>query len=1042
MKLRYYPSVAHPDNGCIYSMDFHPNGRKLITVGQGKKGDGAGVIMVWDLKELFAGQKKVVLYHANDMKIMNCVRWSKADFGKRFACGGDSNEVLVYRCTGMTAGYGLIKNHQLCERTEKYIVESRLVGHTLDVLHVEWSHDGRFLASSSVDGTVIVWDATNLPTKVISLTKKNGGHLEPVKGISFDPVGKYFSTQSNDKTLKIWNTDDWSIAKTITEPFKESGHTSMFMRHDWTPDGSYLVAPGATNNGGPTAQIVKRKNWDASLDLVGHRKPVTCVRACPNLMQFLDHKGKMRTVSCFALGSADKGLSVWVIPSVSRPVIVLDNLFKHSIVDVAWNGFQLAACSVDGSVRFLEFKAKEIGELFTDGDMASEFQRMYKSVPKQHALSADLQQNGNAAPDSATKPATDNFGIIDPEHIKLRRMEQRRLEEVRRARAAESASVAPRKPIETRPISVSQQQAMVNKVRAAYGMTGESVAPIAPRKPVETPAPGAVLEQAAPQPSAPENGALEIAAPASRTPPPVEDEYDEQPSPDSTAYLESPDPAAPQAQYVPTTSIFARPPDSPAAPVVSEQPATPPKQSYVIDKKTKKKRLVNCEFMGSLLEDTSEVPEPVPTAPAPVQIRITPMHESTPNAVPVRPKKRRIADSDDEEVSPQPSRSRSKKNRIMEDEPEGIVSIRVAAIAQHSSHHKHNMQQPIASVPFPSDVPPLRPLPRMGRTEITLPPRKASLQINLPPVDEYDSAIQISVDETTQSNSAQEANSTAQEARSIIVATGEDKKTLWIGYIEGAVAVVEGNSAYMAVSTYDSGLTVFGSRSGEIFLETVTDAPAAILVVYRHFVIAVTVNASFYMYDVKKRKLILKTTVKQLMPETVTILSIDVHNDRPLLSLSNAKTFTWDFDLQGWSLLMSKNSFAHKASLNLGGGPSGILSTMLNKNPGDSIMVDVNVCSDVTENQVQRAVQAAISLNDSEEFERFATRLVQIYVSSRKTAKLSTFLEHLQYKDNVCGIPTSDLIATFVGMTGTISEFADIRINYAAKHSAFDALMR
>lgn len=33
-----------------------------------------------------------------------------------------------------------------------------------------------------------------------------------------------------------------------------------------------LFAAGATNNQGPTVQIVRRKNWNMDLDLVGHRK--------------------------------------------------------------------------------------------------------------------------------------------------------------------------------------------------------------------------------------------------------------------------------------------------------------------------------------------------------------------------------------------------------------------------------------------------------------------------------------------------------------------------------------------------------------------------------------------------------------------------------------------------------------------------------------------------------------------------------------------------------------------------------------------------
>uniref|UniRef100_A0A914RJP7 WD_REPEATS_REGION domain-containing protein n=1 Tax=Parascaris equorum TaxID=6256 RepID=A0A914RJP7_PAREQ len=41
---------------------------------------------------------------------------------------------------------------------EKYRQKFRLYGHTLDVLHTEWSKDGRYLASCGMDNSIIIWD--------------------------------------------------------------------------------------------------------------------------------------------------------------------------------------------------------------------------------------------------------------------------------------------------------------------------------------------------------------------------------------------------------------------------------------------------------------------------------------------------------------------------------------------------------------------------------------------------------------------------------------------------------------------------------------------------------------------------------------------------------------------------------------------------------------------------------------------------------------------------------------------------------------------
>lgn len=47
------------------------------------------------------------------------------------------------------------------------------------------------------------------------------GHTGLVKGVSWDPVGKYLSSQSEDKTVRIWRTVDWSEEAVISRPFEQ-----------------------------------------------------------------------------------------------------------------------------------------------------------------------------------------------------------------------------------------------------------------------------------------------------------------------------------------------------------------------------------------------------------------------------------------------------------------------------------------------------------------------------------------------------------------------------------------------------------------------------------------------------------------------------------------------------------------------------------------------------------------------------------------------------------------------------------------------------
>ncbi|MEE0936651.1 MAG: hypothetical protein UIG52_01325, partial [Bacteroidales bacterium] len=65
-----------------------------------------------------------------------------------------------------------------------------------------WSPDGKYLASSSRDKTVIIWDVDS--GEILQTLK---GHSDFVWSVCWSPDGKYLASGSRDKTIKIWGIE-------------------------------------------------------------------------------------------------------------------------------------------------------------------------------------------------------------------------------------------------------------------------------------------------------------------------------------------------------------------------------------------------------------------------------------------------------------------------------------------------------------------------------------------------------------------------------------------------------------------------------------------------------------------------------------------------------------------------------------------------------------------------------------------------------------------------------------------------------------------
>lgn len=364
------PSWVKHDDHPIFSIDVHPDSSRFATGGQGKE---SGTIVIWNMgpvvdvnKENDENAPKILCKMDHHIACVNIVRWSNN--GLFLASGSDDKLIMIWQYVHGGA----------YENIENWKCGFTLRGHSGDVLDLSWSSKDQYLASCSVDNTVIIWNALKFPDIIYRIN----AHAGLVKGVAWDPVGNYLASQSDDKSLKIWKTLDFTLEKCIEEPFKQCTGTTHVLRLGWSPDGQLIISAHAINNGAPTAQVIERGNkWSTKLDFVGHRKAVTAVRFFPQILKpyETDSAAALKTHCLCALGSRDRTVSIW-LTNYSRALCVIKDLFDNPIMDLSWSKSPspgLLACSMDGTVSYLEFNYKEIGEPLTKEETEEFFMKKY-----------------------------------------------------------------------------------------------------------------------------------------------------------------------------------------------------------------------------------------------------------------------------------------------------------------------------------------------------------------------------------------------------------------------------------------------------------------------------------------------------------------------------------------------------------------------------------------------------------------------------------------------------------------------------------------
>jgi WD40 repeat protein len=205
-------------------------------------------------------------------------------------------------------------------------------GEDQEIHKINFSPDGKFLATASIDNTAKLWRFDGQKIEFLRTLK---GHTDSLWDVTFSPDSRTIATASSDNNAKLWNLEGKEI-KTLSG-HKQGVLSASFATYEQNKE--LVVATASDDN---TIKLWNLKGEEI-ITLTGHINGVWRASFSPN--------GKF-----LATASRDKTVKLWNLNPQS--------LFGHTLdvfqVKFSPDGKILATASKDGTVKLWSFDPQDI----------------------------------------------------------------------------------------------------------------------------------------------------------------------------------------------------------------------------------------------------------------------------------------------------------------------------------------------------------------------------------------------------------------------------------------------------------------------------------------------------------------------------------------------------------------------------------------------------------------------------------------------------------------------------------------------------------
>ncbi|KAI9463935.1 WD40 repeat-like protein [Russula earlei] len=207
-QIAHLCNLPRPSLGRIRALMFEPRGLHAVL------GTTTGSVQVWDA----ASRRRVRSWPNTDWMSISTLAWRSC-----------SRLIAIGKADGCIALLDVRASDEAHKRR----------GHRGGVHATQWSHDERFLVSADAHGTIHLWDARNMSTRVGKMK-----HDSPVKAVAWCPWKPDLLATGGtypDGRIHIWSTSQ--LANTLSPAPVETiqTHSSVYSLQ-WSPHSRELLS--------------------------------------------------------------------------------------------------------------------------------------------------------------------------------------------------------------------------------------------------------------------------------------------------------------------------------------------------------------------------------------------------------------------------------------------------------------------------------------------------------------------------------------------------------------------------------------------------------------------------------------------------------------------------------------------------------------------------------------------------------------------------------------------------------------------------------